>query len=200
MTRPLLPSRTAIAFTVLHGLSVAGCLVAIVAASYSAATNTKSAIATTGAFIAAFLALAVSIVEILGFSAVRRIKRCPLGYLWLLELSTAVVAYGAPAASVLGWEMKEYERCRYDDSEWWGCGDMTSSMDPGMMAAVGGLYLAGTIHAILFVVTAVQSCLLRWKGTKINTNRGEEGENTGIPDTTGPSAVLAVPPKALVRS
>jgi len=145
MARARLPSGFAIALTILHALSLLVCLLTVGAAAYSAATHPKTAITTIGAFIASFWTIGVDIAEVaaLADKARKRIKRCPTKYLWLLELTTAVLCFGLPAASVLGYETAEYERCRYvrfSDEKEMGC---ERDMGMAQMAAMGGVYVAG---------------------------------------------------------
>ncbi|KAK0623849.1 hypothetical protein B0T14DRAFT_190407 [Immersiella caudata] len=148
MARPRLPSGFAIALTILHALSLLACILAIGASAYSAATHSKTAIGTIGTFVAAFWTIGVDIAEVaaLADKARKRIKRCPIKFLWLLELTTAIFCFGLSAASMLGYDAAEYERCRYvkhADREAMGCErNAAGDMDVGWMAAMGGIYLA----------------------------------------------------------
>jgi hypothetical protein len=147
MARARLPGGFAIALTILHALSLVACVLTIGAAAYSAATNKKQAVATIGAFVAAFGTIGVDIAEVaaLADKARKRIRRCPTRYLWLLELTTAVFCFGLPAASSLGYDAVEYERCRYvriKDEKEMGCERSPGSLEAAQMAWMGGIYLA----------------------------------------------------------
>ena len=147
MARARLPSGFSIALTILHTLSLLACILTIGAAAYFAATHPETAITTIGAFIASFWTIGVDIAEVaaLADKARKRIKRCPAKYLWLLELTTAIFCFGLPAASVLGYETAEYERCRYvrlSDEKEMGCERDPGMLDAAQMAAIMGVYVA----------------------------------------------------------
>jgi len=149
MARARLPSGGfAIALTVFHTISTIACVLAIGAAAYSAATNkSRSAVATIGAFVAAFWTIGVDGAELAALFFKGVVRRCPPGWLPLLELATAIFCFGLPAASMLGYDAVEYERCRWygsrEESRKMGCSDPGQSMDAAMMAGLGALYLAG---------------------------------------------------------
>jgi len=200
MARARLPGGFAIALTVFHAISLLACILGIGAASYSAATYKKSAVGTIGTFVAAFWTIGVDVAEIAALldKARQRIRRCPAKWLWLLELTTAIFCFGLPAASFLGYDMVEYERCRWHNSEEGkriGCNEPEGSMNPAMMAGMAGVYLAATIHSILFVMTGVQWFVKRRRAKRAAAAAAAE-KGPALPESEG---VLAPPPRAVVR-
>ncbi|KAK4443104.1 hypothetical protein QBC34DRAFT_213546 [Podospora aff. communis PSN243] len=200
MARARLPGRFAIILTILHAISLVACVLTIGAAAYSAAAIKKQAVATIGAFVAAFWTIGVDIAEVaaLADKARKRIRRCSTRYLWLLELTTAVFCFGLPAASSLGYDAVEYERCRFvriNDRKEMGCELSPGPLEAAQAAWMGGIYLAATIHSILFVMTTVQCCVARRKAKKYG---GREKGKPGL-SQHGPEGVLAPPPRAVVR-
>lgn len=119
-----------------------------------------------------------------------------------MELTTAVFCFGVPAASILGYDASEYERCRwvkFADEERMGCGKSGDVIDGVMMGALGGLYLAGTIHSILFVATSVQCCYLRGQkkdaaAAAAAATGAEEGRKTEAQQPAGVMESAAPPP------
>ena len=197
MARNRLPSWSAIALTALHSLSFLACIVGIGAAAYSAATNKKEAVATIGVFPAALWTMGVDVAEIAALADKQRkrwIRRCPAKWLYLLELTTAIFCFGLPAASSLGYSMTEYERCRYvsyKDEKAMGCERSPGDVDSAQMAGMMTIYVAATIHSILFVMTSIQFCVM-----KRRASRSAAGEKEQFPD---PSNILTPPPRAVVR-
>ncbi|KAK5652681.1 hypothetical protein OQA88_10275 [Cercophora sp. LCS_1] len=165
MARDRLPAGFAIALTALHSLSLLACVVAIIASAISAAQTPKEAVTTIGAFVAGFWTTGVDIAEIVGLAdRQRNRRRCPAKWLWLLELVTAIFCFALPAASTLGYEEVRYQRCRYvkyEDREAMDCGRDSGPMPAASLASMAGIYLAATIHTVLFFMTVIQLCVIK---------------------------------------
>ncbi|KAK4647017.1 uncharacterized protein QC761_0024940 [Podospora bellae-mahoneyi] len=167
MARDRLPSKFAIVLTALHSLSLLACFTSIISSAVSAAQIPEEAVTTTGAFVASFWTIGEDIAEIAAL-ANARIRRCPAKWLYILELVTAIFCFALPAASSLGYEAAMYERCRYvsyKDEEKFACRRSAGPMETAATVAMAGVYLAATIHTILFFLTVIQYCVMKRKTT-----------------------------------
>ncbi|GAB1316069.1 hypothetical protein MFIFM68171_06279 [Madurella fahalii] len=172
MARDRLPGRFAIALAVFHSLSLIACFASIVAAAISANQNKKAAVVTIGAFVAAFWTIGEDVAEIAALADTQRkcVRRCPAQWLYLLELVTAIFCFALPAASMLAYEEARYQRCRYvphRDEEKFDCKSSSGPMDTPWMASLGAIYLAATIHSILFVMNTALYCIKRRKARSV---------------------------------
>lgn len=116
--------KTSICLTLSHAISLVACIVAIGGSAYSTsqARGDEKTIMI-GTFVAAFWTLGVDISELAALldregklKMMKKIPRCPVRFLYLLELVTAVFCFGLPAASMLAQSEARYQRCRYVSS------------------------------------------------------------------------------------